>query len=214
MNFQTVAKAVELRNLIDNAHLHLPKIGHCVSLEAEFKREHILTDVEVYIDDDDNDIPNHYKYYKEEEKNTGAGTMVQSLEEIQDKLSRIYDFQGFRMQPSGFEDGTITVSGEEIQPLRDISLKDVEKWYALGTDSGFGNVTKQETQHNAQVRSSRELDATQFTVPEQILNDVAAKWGEKYVPESLNMITTRKILAIYGQNFVPQSVTVQPYIKS
>ena len=55
MNYQTAAKAVELKNLIDKAHLYLPKIGRCLSLELEFKREY--TDFEDEEGDDDN------KYY-------------------------------------------------------------------------------------------------------------------------------------------------------
>ena len=101
--------------------------------------------------------------------------------------------------------------GKKSRRLRDISLEDIRKWYAVGTDSGFGNVLKQETQHNAHVRSSRELDTTQFTVSQQILDDIALKWGEEFVPTSVNRYTDAKTLSRWGQKFVPESVTVQPY---
>lgn len=212
MNFQTAAKAVELKNLIDNAHLYLPKIGRCVSLEVEFKREYLIPEDEMYDDDydddDDDDYDDDDDDDKEEERQR---TKTRTLEKIQDKLTRIYDLQGFRMEESGFKDGTIKVLGEEIQSLCSISLEDIEKWYALGKNSGFGNMMKQETQHNAQVRSSRELDASQFTVSEQILDEVAMKWGEEFIPRSLNLICNEKTLSIWGQRLIPHSVTVQPY---
>ena len=100
------------------------------------------------------------------------------------------------MEKSSFEDGSITVLGKEIQSLSDISLEDVEKWYAAGTSSGFGNVMKQETQHDAHVRSSRELNTTQFTVSQEILDDVALKWGQKFVPESITAQPYK--IVIYG----------------
>jgi hypothetical protein len=163
MNFQTAAKAVKLKNLIDNAHKYLPKIGRCLSLEVEFKREHIDPEEETY----GLDLGNRKEEKrKPENKSTNSNKKARTLEEIHDKLARVYDLQSFRMKGSGFKDFAIKVLGEEIQ-LRDISLENIKKWCALGSNSGFGNVMKQETQHNAQVRSSRELDASQFTVSEQ-----------------------------------------------
>ena len=41
MTFQTAAKALELKNLIDHAHKYLPDIGRCLSVELDFRREHI-----------------------------------------------------------------------------------------------------------------------------------------------------------------------------
>jgi hypothetical protein len=203
MNFQTATKAVELKNLIDNAHLYLPDIGRCLSLELKFRRPHIRDDDE---DDDDEDDDEDDGATQE----TVEGVMA-TLEKIQDKLAKIYDMQGFRMQRSGFEDGSISVLGQEIQCLKDISLEDIKKWYTLAMDSGFGNVTKQETQHDTEVRSSRELDVTQFTVSQKTLDDIALKWGEEFIPNSYDWVTNPTTLLIWGQKFVPESVRVQPY---
>src|SRR5436190_13278673 len=211
MNYQTAAKAVELKNLIDKAHLYLPKIGRCLSLELEFKREY--TDFEDEEGDDDNKYytKKKQKYGETEERIGKTEYTARTLEEIQDKLAKIYDIEGFRMKGSGFEDGSINVLGKEIQSLRDISIEDIEKWYDVGRSSAFGNVMKQETQHDAKVRSSRELDITQFSVSQKLLVDVAQKWGEKYIPESVNLYTTRKTLSIWGQKFIPDDVQVEPY---
>jgi hypothetical protein len=212
-NFQTAAKAVELKNLIDHAHQYLPKVGRCLPLELEFRHNHIYPEEEA---DEDYD----YTSYngdgdgKEGEKQITKWklqTKERTFEKLQYKLAKIYDLEGFRMEKSGFEDSSINILGEEIQSLRDISLDDVKKWYAAGTDSEFGNVLKQETQHNAHVRSSRELDTTQFTVSQKILDEISLKWGEKFVPESVNLCTDSETLSKWGQKFAPESVTAQPY---
>jgi hypothetical protein len=44
-----------------------------------------------------------------------------------------------------------------------------------------------------------------------MLDDVALKWGEQFVPAFVNRITEPQTLSIWGQKFVPESVTVQPY---
>jgi hypothetical protein len=169
MTFQTAAKAVELKNLIDHAHTYLPTIGRCLSLELEYRYDHM------HQDDDDEDS---------------------KLEELQEKLVKIYDSKGYKMARSGFEDNSINVLGEEIASLNDITMDDVKKWYAAGTNSGFGNVIKQETQHDSHIRSSRELDASQFTVSQELLENIAMTWGEGFVPQSV-MVQPYKIV-IYG----------------
>ena len=121
---------------------------------------------------------------------TGGGKpSTRTLEKLQDKLGRIYASPGFKMAKEGYEDETIHVLGEKIQ-LSDISLDHIEEWRAAARVSGFGNVAKQETQHDTNVRSSRELDITQFDISEKMIKDVARTWG---------------------QHFLPRSVTVQPY---
>jgi len=74
--------------------------------------------------------------------------------------------------------------------LSDIELEHIQKWNAVAQDSGFGNVAKQETQHDTKVRSSHELDVSQFNVSEKLIKAVAKVWSK---------------------NFLPRSVTVKPY---
>jgi hypothetical protein len=74
---------------------------------------------------------------------------------MQNELAKIYDIAGYRVVKSGFENGSINVLGKEIQSLSEILQEDVEKWYAAGTNSGFGNVMKQETQHNDHILVSQ-----------------------------------------------------------
>lgn len=147
MGFQTVAKAVELKNLIDNAPPYLPTIGRCVSLELDFKREYMLTEEEVYLDEDEDEYGEYDENdYEHDDDTKKEGGKQETLEKFQDKLVRIYEFEGFRMENSGFKDDSITVLGKRIQSLDDVSLKHIEEWYALGKNSGFGNVMKQENQ--------------------------------------------------------------------
>lgn len=133
------------------------------------------------------------------------------LQKIQNNLAKIYALTGYRMERSGFEDGVIKVLGKDILSLRDISKENIQKWYASGVASGFGNVMKQETQHNTQVRSSRELDASQFTVSQKLLDDIALKWRQAFIPPSVSLKTNKATLWRHGQRFVPESVRVQPY---
>ena len=74
MNFQTAAKAVELKHLIDVAHQYLPEIGRSISLELEFRREHMPDDED---DDEDDDKDNEA---------TQDGEATATLAKIQDKL--------------------------------------------------------------------------------------------------------------------------------
>ena len=76
MAFQTVAKAVELKNLIDHAHTYLPTIGRCLSLELEYRYGHMHQDDDDDDDDDDEDS---------------------KLEELQETLVKIYDSKDYKM---------------------------------------------------------------------------------------------------------------------
>ena len=182
MAFQTVAKAMQLKKLIDRARYYLPKIGRCVSLELDFRRR-------LGREDEDEDYRNRTK------QNTKAKRDKQ-LENLQDKLVEIYGTQGFKMERFGFENAGISVLGKDFASMENILLEDVEKWYTTGTSSGFGNVLKQETEHNAEVRSSRELDPSQFSVSQELLDDIALKWGNDFVPRSVTVRPYK--LVIYG----------------
>jgi hypothetical protein len=204
MIFQTVAKAVKLKNLIDNAHEYLPRIGRCLSLELEYKRMHIECEGDEIEEEEEPINPKMKRRWMEEAQKW-------KLQKLQDNLAKIYEFAGCRMKRDGFEDSSIEVLGQKIQSLKDISKEDIQKWYATGVDSGFGNVIKQETQHDTQVRASRELDVSQFTVSQELLDNIALKWGEVFVPSSVNLIADDVVLSRYGQKFIPESVMVQPY---
>ena len=184
MTFRTVAKAVELKNLIDHAHKYLPNIGRCISVELDFRRRHID------LEEGEEDI-SYYRKWKQKTSRTPL-----KFEKLQKKLANIYNLKGYETEKYGFEDSSITILGKEIQSLSDISLEEVEKWYVAGASSGFGNVTKQETQHDAHVRSSRELNTTQFTVSQGILDSVALKWGKTFVPKSITVQPYK--IVIYG----------------
>jgi len=182
MAFQTVVKAMQLKNLIDGARHHLPKIGRCVSLELDFRRRvRNKAEEERYI----NGRKWHLKPIRDKK-----------FESLQDKLVEIYRAQGFKMASSGFEEAGISVLGKKFAWVEDIFVEDVERWYAAGTLSGFGNVLKQETEHNAQVRSSRELDSSQFSVSQHLLDDIALRWGDDFVPRSVTVRPYK--LVIYG----------------
>ena len=175
MNFHTAAKAVELKELIDNAPSYLPPIGRCISLEKDFMDEVILIHQD-YPDREDGD----------EE--------TSPVERIQNKLIRLYETKAYHMDDHGFERSEITVLGKKFE-CNKISLKHVKNWYTTALHSGFGNVKEQETQHNDQVRSSRELDATQFEVGQRTLDAIAEMWAQKFIPDS---VTVPYKLVIYG----------------
>ena len=84
MSCESVAKAVELKRLIDHAPKYLPKIGRCPALEYYFKKEHIsqkyhdndVDDNDELSDEDDKDelsdeddlcLPGHEDYLRRRE---------------------------------------------------------------------------------------------------------------------------------------------------
>jgi len=115
--------------------------------------------------------------------------------EVQKRLLKLYETKCHNMSWKGFEDFELTVLGEKFR-VGDISQEHVEKWNAATTDSLFGNVALQETQHDATVRSSRELDTTQFEVGKDLLNAIAKKWEKKLTPKAVSVKPYR--LLIYG----------------
>jgi hypothetical protein len=80
--------------------------------------------------------------------------------------------------------------------LGEIAQGHVEQWQAAAANSPFGNVATQETQHDARVRSSRELDTTQFEVDKGLLDAIAKKWEQKLIPKKVSVQPYK--LLIYG----------------
>ena len=173
MLFETVAKAVELKRLIDYAPRYLPKIGRCPSLEKEFRANYILGDDE-----------------EPEEDETPQINVIQRLLELLHG-----DTEGYSMNSRGFEDFQITVLGTKYN-MDEIKREDVEKWYAEAGNSAFGNVALQETQHDTKVRSSRELDTTHFEVGQDLLKAIGNTWETSLVPTSVSVKLYK--LVIYG----------------
>ena len=93
------------------------------------------------------------------------------------------------------EDG-LTVQGTSFAMMRDIKREDVERWYNSANNSSFGNVAAQQTQQDPKVRSSRELDATQFTVEQKTLDRIAKIWAKHLTPKSVTVQPYK--LVIYG----------------
>src|SRR5271155_61657 len=54
----------------------------------------------------------------------------------------------------------------------------------------------QETQHDARVRSSRELDTTQFEVGKGLLDAIAKRWEQNLIPKKVSVKPYK--LLIYG----------------
>ena len=124
---------------------------------------------------------------------------IKELENIHKLLGDVYYTP---MSDSGYwdKDSSIQVLGEEIR-LSEISRTHVEKWYAEGSSSPFGNVSKQQTEYNDEVRSSREFDVTKFTVSNEILEDVADKWGDSFIPRCVKVQPYKVIIYGPGDHF-------------
>ena len=195
MAFRTVAKAVQLKNLIDQARHHLPTIGRCVSLELNFRRSFGEEDEEAY----------------RRKKNTRV-TKDKKLENLQDQLVSIYRTQGFKMKEYGFEQAKISVLGKDFAAMENILLEDVQKWYSTGTFSGFGNVQKQQTEYNAEVRSSHELDPSQFSVSQELLDDIALKWGKDFAPQSVTVQPYKLVIYGPGDHFILHKDTPEAHL--
>jgi hypothetical protein len=176
MSFGSVAKAVELKKLIDHAPKYLPKIGRWTSVENYFNKEYNLSDEEHEEHDEDNGESEDKDQEEEDDTNKVDPSRVRA---IRCRLLKLYDAVGHDKSWEGFEDFDITVLGEKIK-LREITQEHVEKWQATAANSPFGSVALQETQHDSRVRSSRELDTTQFQVGEDLLDAIAKKWKRNW----------------------------------
>ena len=124
-----------------------------------------------------------------------------NLSIIQDKLTDLYRFESYHIDDNGFEDESITVLGVEFEKLENITRADVESWYNSGISSAFGNVAAQETQHDDQVRSSRELDATKFSIEQETLDFVADDWGQYFLPAQVRVEPYKLIVYGPGDHF-------------
>jgi hypothetical protein len=185
-----VEKAIELKNVIDNAHIHLPDIGRCLSLELEYRHNYHRED------DDNSDFFNDIDNDDDEEEET----VLDKLEEMQEKLQQMYKTKGFERDWSGIHLDRISVLGQEFQPYglgpRDcsiISKEHVKEWYEAGT-SPPGN-------------SFRELDASQFTVPPDLLDDLAATWTKHFMPSSITVRPDKIMLYSPGDHGQPPKET-------
>jgi hypothetical protein len=186
MTFHKAAKAVELKELIDHAPYYLPQIGRCISLEKEFNEHYKSNCMNVDSENEDS----------EDSDSEDSEDKTSPIEPIQNKLIRLYETKGYHMSHTGLiKSAEITVLGKKFK-CDQIFLKDVENWYTTALHSGFGNVKEQETQHNNQVRSSRELDTTQFEVGKRTLDSIAEAWAQKFIPDSVTVQPYK--LVIYG----------------
>jgi len=185
---ETVLKAVLLKRLIDNAPNILPNIGRCPSLEKYFKEEHFgYQDAAERSDEDDeeneaDDADDDDRDYGGDDGDSENAEHSFEITAIRKRLRKLYDIKCHDKSYEGFENFEITVLGEKLK-LEDICQEHVEKWTVAATSSPFGNVALQETQHNDTVRSSRELDTTQFEVGEDFLEAIAKQWEENLIPK-------------------------------
>jgi hypothetical protein len=85
MTFHTAAKAVELKELIDNAPAYLPQIGRCILLEKEFREDYMRVRKEDSDSKDENS----------------------PIECIQNKLIGLYEMKGYHMNDEGFQSGEL-----------------------------------------------------------------------------------------------------------
>src|ERR1700737_732606 len=103
MTFHSVEKAVELKNLIDHAHLYLPPIGRCLSLEKDFTADYIC-------EEDEEDFRAGYIYHEDmkaiqkKQKQKRTAIRHSKVNSIQEKISRLYCLEGYSMSGYGFED--------------------------------------------------------------------------------------------------------------
>ena len=133
---------------------------------------------------------------KERKKRTPKTKEVKIIKRIQKTLSRLYTMKEFAWSFDKLEEDGLIVQGTSFAMMKDIKREDVERWYNSANNSSFGNVAAQQTQQDPKVRSSRELDATQFTVEQKTLDRIAKIWAKHLTPESVTVQPYK--LVIYG----------------
>ena len=123
-------------------------------------------------------------------------TEVTIIKGIQKNISRLYSMREYVCSYDGLNEDGLTIQGTTFTKMGDIEREDVERWYNAAKNSGFGNVSAQETQQNPMIRSSRELDATQFNVEQTTLDFIAEIWARHLTPQKVNVQPYK--LVIYG----------------
>jgi hypothetical protein len=197
MSFEMVDKAMELKELIDAAHLYLPQIGQCISLAQDYMQERFGLDYdtgsdsesEYSLSDEDSD-----QEEQKEQKDEGEEE-VPKARTIQAKLRCLFNLKNHAMGTFNLYDEALTVHDMEFK--MDAIMEDtVKAWYTSATNSSCGDVVAQQPQHDSKVGSWRELDASKFTVNQETLDHVAGLWSDNFDPKAV--VAQPYKLVIYG----------------
>ncbi|KAJ7731115.1 hypothetical protein DFH07DRAFT_929384 [Mycena maculata] len=154
--------AIDLKQALDNADAYLTPIGTCRSKASEWRRNH---------NEDTED---------EEDGSLGEEVEIQVMEELH-KLQTGYGktvASGLLMDlPFRL---IITRAGcefdVEVNPRAEGDDAQLRRWYDAGAVSGYGDVKAQETKVDPAVRDAREIPASEFTVPPELIARVQDLW--------------------------------------
>ena len=72
-------------------------------------------------------------------------TEVTIIKGIQKNISRLYSMREYVCSYDGLNEDGLTIQGTTFTKMGDIEREDVERWYNAAKNSGFGNVSAQET---------------------------------------------------------------------
>jgi formylglycine-generating enzyme required for sulfatase activity/predicted 2-oxoglutarate/Fe(II)-dependent dioxygenase YbiX len=94
-------------------------------------------------------------------------------------------------------------------PINAVSADSISQIYYAATPAAFGDMKAMETRFDPLVRSGRELDATQFSVPETLRAWVERTWAEHFEPKNVRAEPYKINLYGPGDRFAPHRDTPQ-----
>ncbi|KAJ7645279.1 hypothetical protein B0H17DRAFT_1186967 [Mycena rosella] len=166
--------AIDLKEALDNAAVHLTPIGTCRTKATEWRQEH---------DEDEKG---------EEDADTDSSPSENVEIQAMEALRKLQDDYTTTVASGTIEDLAfnlnITRSGCEYQG--DLSAftstagnaadaatgERLQRWYEAGAVSGYGDVKAQETKVDPAVRDAPEIPASEFTVSPTLLARVQELW--------------------------------------
>jgi len=211
---ETIERAARLKRLIDNVPRCLNPVGTCLTFEKDFRNYHSdfpRSDSEYHSDSNseksDQDPESHNEHYygthpRYPRMTEDERAEQQTIKDLQRAIVNLYSRPEHCMDRAGdFENYEITVNGESFDRMGDIKADDVERWYNLASNSGFGNVREQITQRDQNVRSSKEFTTEQFSVDEKFLDLITKIWYQKMGGRHVTAKPYKVIIYAPGDHF-------------
>jgi hypothetical protein len=183
MSLEMVDKAMELKELIDAAHIYLPQISRCISLAQDYMQEKFGLDYDTDSDSaseySSSDKDSREEEQEEQEDEEDEEEKVPKARTIQVKLRYLFDLKNHARATFHMYHKVLTVHEMEFD-MDAITEDTVKAWYDSAINSTCGNVVAQQPQHDRKVRLLKELDASKFTVNQETLDHVAELWADNF----------------------------------
>ncbi|KAA1472313.1 hypothetical protein DENSPDRAFT_173650 [Dentipellis sp. KUC8613] len=170
--------ALKIKRVLDGSLRRLPEIGHCRTKIHEAK----VDKIRYY----SNSILREELKEEIEQEFTPNEMLVQELARIYSEGSSVTS--GELDKPFHLK---ITHPGCELET--DITISEdqngdmLRRLFDHSTVAGYGDVQTQETKVDQSVRSAREISASGFTVPPELIEEIRFHWSKNFIPSGVRV---------------------------